>query len=285
MVDDGEGSPLAPDDIESPQQQLDMWRGVITSQYTIHGEPVKVTTVAHPERDLVAAHIESPLAAAGRLRVKLSFPRGYDTSVKNTPGFDWSQPASHSSRIVSSNAGGARISRAIDDSHYEVDVHWDGPGAGAERLRETGLHEFALAPARGSSVLSREKHWDHVIAHLPPIAENDGLYVALESHPDTWENVDSRHDHPTMLAPLGLLPGGRVDREKMNNTLDAVLARWDWETKIWGWDYPMIAMTAARLGRPEDAVDILVRNGPNNAYLKNGHVPQRSAAASGFRPR
>jgi hypothetical protein len=32
----------------------------------------------------------------------------------------------------------------------------------------------------------------------------------------------------------------------MTRTLDAVLSQWDWETKIWGWDYPMIAMTATR---------------------------------------
>ena len=66
----------------------------------------------------------------------------------------------------------------------------------------------------------------------------------------------------------------------MERTLDAVLATWDWETKIWGWDYPMIAMTAARLGRPETAVEILLRDGPNNRYLPNGHCPQRSDEAA-----
>jgi len=125
--------------------------------------------------------------------------------------------------------------------------------------------------------LSRDEHWDHVIAHLPPLPQKDGKYVALGSHPDTWDNIESRHDHPTMLAPLGVLPGGiDVDRVTMDRTLDAVLADWDWKTKIWGWDYPMIAMTATRLGRPEAAVEILLREGPNNHYLPNGHCPQRS---------
>ena len=79
---------------------------------------------------------------------------------------------------------------------------------------------------------------------------------------------------------LGFLPGGPdVDRATMGRTLDAVLETWDWETKIWGWDYPMIAMTAARLGRPETAVEILMRDGPNNIYLPTGHCPQRSDVA------
>ncbi|MDI1336719.1 MAG: hypothetical protein PSU94_11120 [Lacunisphaera sp.] len=128
--------------------------------------------------------------------------------------------------------------------------------------------------------LPRDAHWDHVIAHLAPLPQKDGRYVALGSTPDTFDNIASRHDHPTMLAPLGLLPGGPdVDRATMGRTLDAVLQTWDWETKIWGWDYPMIAMTAARLGRPETAIEILLRDGPNNIYLPNGHCPQRSDVA------
>jgi hypothetical protein len=128
--------------------------------------------------------------------------------------------------------------------------------------------------------LPRDERWDHVIAHLAPIPKKDGKYVALGSNPDTFDNLNSRHDHPTMLAPLGLLPGGPdVDVATMQRTFDAVLQTWDWETKIWGWDYPMIAMTAARLGRPEEAVEILLREGPNNRYLPNGHCPQRSDVA------
>ena len=123
--------------------------------------------------------------------------------------------------------------------------------------------------------MKRDEKWDHVIKHLAPVPQKDGKYVALGSNPDTWDKIASRHDHPTMLAPLGILPGTGVDRATMERTLDAVLKTWDWETKIWGWDYPMIAMTAARLGLPEIAVEILLRDGPNNKYLVNGHCPQR----------
>lgn len=126
----------------------------------------------------------------------------------------------------------------------------------------------------------RNEDWDRMIAQLAPLPQKDGKYVALESQPDTWDNIASRHDHPEMLMPLGFLPGGPdVDRATMNRTLDAVLTTWDWETKIWGWDYPMIAMTAARLGRPDVAVEVLLRDGPNNRYLPTGHCPQRSDEA------
>jgi hypothetical protein len=127
--------------------------------------------------------------------------------------------------------------------------------------------------------LPRDAKWDHIRAHLSPLPVKEGKYVALESQADTWDNVASRRDHPVMLMPLGMLPGEGVDRATMSRTLDAVLAHWDWEAKIWGWDYPMIAMTAARLGRPEMALEILLRDGPNNRYTPNGHCPQRSATA------
>ncbi|MBI5693020.1 MAG: hypothetical protein HZC55_23335 [Verrucomicrobia bacterium] len=124
--------------------------------------------------------------------------------------------------------------------------------------------------------LPREAEWDRRLAGIAALPQKDGRYVAVESHPDTWENPASRHDHPSFLMALGQLPGDGVDRAVMARTLDAVLSSWDWETKIWGWDYPMIAMTAARLGEPRKAIDILLKSdGPNNRYTANGHCPQR----------
>ncbi len=152
---------------------------------------------------------------------------------------------------------------------------------------ELSYWRFALRTAqtwRERLSLPRSAEWDDVLKRLSPLPVKDGRYVALESNPDTFDNVDSRHDHPTMLAPLGLLPGDAVDRKTMERTLDAVLSMWDWETKIWGWDYPMIAMTAARVGRPHGAPQILLRCGPNNRDLPNGHCPQRSDEAGWKNP-
>jgi hypothetical protein len=68
-----------------------------------------------------------------------------------------------------------------------------------------------------------------------------------------------------MLMSLGFLPGEPdVDRETMGRTLDAVMKTWDWEGKIRGWEYPMVAMTATRLAWPDLAIEVLLRDGPNN---------------------
>ncbi|HWA26904.1 MAG TPA: hypothetical protein VG734_14690 [Lacunisphaera sp.] len=507
-----DGSALVPADIQEPSQTLDLWRGIITSAFKLGGVPVQVTTACDPGSDTVAVKIESALVAAGKLNARIAFPRGHDVRVKNTPGYDWSEPDSHSSmliapgvvvREVSGTKYYVTFSRSIEqvgahafrpklaarepvleftvrfspvpvpavesvagvyeDSALRWAKFWretaavDFSGSTnplAEKLenriilsrylmavqmagdappQETGLtcstwygkhhtemiwwhtaqfalwgqdaaleknlawfqaqlpaaralaasrglqgarwakmtgpemrespggnplivwnqpHVIALAellyrnrptPAtlakyrelvletadclatmvhwneatqrydlgpplwivqeiydqatsrnpsfelaywrygletaqqwRTRLGLARDEKWDQILAHLSPPPQKDGKYVALESTPDTWENMESRHDHPSMLMPLGVLSGAGIDRAAMGRTLDAVLKNWDWETKIWGWDYPMIAMTAARLGRPEVATEILLRDGPNNRYLPNGHCPQRS---------
>ena len=77
-----------------------------------------------------------------------------------------------------------------------------------------------------------------------------------------------------MLAAMGVLPGAMVDRETMRRTLKRVLKDWQW-AETWGWDYPMTAMTAARVGEPELAVDALLMDTSKNKYFANGHNYQR----------
>ena len=80
---------------------------------------------------------------------------------------------------------------------------------------------------------------------------------------------------------LGLLPGAGVDRATMRRTFEAVLRDWDLR-QTWGWDLPMIAMTAARLGLREQAVDLLLRESPNFRFGVSGMTPrvQLEAAAA-----
>ena len=77
-----------------------------------------------------------------------------------------------------------------------------------------------------------------------------------------------------MLGALGILSGEKVDRETMRRTLKKVMKEWYWP-ETWGWDYPMTAMTAARLGEPANAIDALLLDTPKNHYSANGHNYQR----------
>ena len=77
-----------------------------------------------------------------------------------------------------------------------------------------------------------------------------------------------------MLGALGMLPGDGVDAPTMRRTFDWIWAHWSWPD-TWGWDYPLVAMSAARLGQPGRAVDALLLDTPKNTWRPNGHNHQR----------
>ncbi len=114
--------------------------------------------------------------------------------------------------------------------------------------------------------LEREPGWDRVLQRLSRPTVRDGVYTAIETPPYTVTR-----DHPSMLAAYGFVPATPlIDPNVMKRTLDQVLKTWDWPS-TWGWDYPVLAMTAARLGEPEKAVDALFLESPKNRYPANGH--------------
>jgi len=120
--------------------------------------------------------------------------------------------------------------------------------------------------------MKRDPVWDRVISKLSPLPVKDGVYLAHENCPQTYS--ERNLDHPSMLGALGVLHGENVDRETMRRTLHRVMKEWQWD-RTWGWDYPLTAMTAARLGETRLAVDALLMTTEKNRYLPNGHNWQR----------
>ncbi|TQJ35729.1 hypothetical protein [Arthrobacter sp. SLBN-122] len=122
---------------------------------------------------------------------------------------------------------------------------------------------------RGRLGLEPVESWLAVADALVPPRVINGVYAAMDVEPFTI-----RTDHPSMLCALGVLPlTDLIDEGVMRATLADVLADWDWDS-TWGWDYPVMAMTAARLGEPETAVDALLQEAPKNTVLVNGHNRQ-----------
>jgi len=154
---------------------------------------------------------------------------------------------------------------------------------------ELEYFRFGLATAqswRERLKLPRNPDWDRVLQKLSPLPQRDGLYLAVESFPQQWDQARSpncsngntanecwNRDHPSFLAALGLLPGPSVDRETMRRTLRAVESNWDLR-QTWGWDFPLLAMTAARLHEPDKAVDFLLSSSRNFQFGVSGMTPR-----------
>ena len=144
---------------------------------------------------------------------------------------------------------------------------------------------------------ARRADWDALLAKWPDLPRKDGLYLPVDSEPGFWDKAAGscksnaveescqNRDHPSFLMPLGWLPGRDVDKATMRRTLDRMKRDWDLR-QTWGWDYAMVAMTAARLGAPDEAVDWLFFDARNNQYGRSGMTPRvhLDAHAAAFVP-
>lgn len=72
---------------------------------------------------------------------------------------------------------------------------------------------------------------------------------------DMWTNF--AFEHPALIGTFGMLPGDGVDQATLARTLAKIDATWNYD-RTWGWDFPMLAMAAARCGQPDKAVDFLL---------------------------
>lgn len=117
------------------------------------------------------------------------------------------------------------------------------------------------------------QEWMAVSEKMAQLPVGDGMYLSCENCKDnfTQKNID----HPSMLAAYGVLTDKTVDRDIMKKTLQTVVEKWEFPT-LWGWDFAVMAMTAVRLGEPDLAMDLLLKNTMKNIYVNSGHNYQKT---------
>ncbi|EME79181.1 uncharacterized protein MYCFIDRAFT_34214 [Pseudocercospora fijiensis CIRAD86] len=102
------------------------------------------------------------------------------------------------------------------------------------------------------------KKWRDVMNRLAPLPQDDGVHVIYEGIPDMWHNKNYTEDHQSMLMLYGWLPPvAGFNISVMQATVDKVYGTWNF-TYSYGWDFPVLAMNAARMGHVEKAIDFLV---------------------------
>jgi hypothetical protein len=136
---------------------------------------------------------------------------------------------------------------------------------------ENAYWRWALAKAqdwRERAGLPREKKWDQVLNNLAPLPQANGVYLFCDGWLDSYTRLNMGHPDP--LGPVAFLPFVEgVDRETARRTVEKIDKEWQWD-KMWGWDYPWSAMAAARVGRPDLAIELLLKDTKQNDYTMNG---------------
>jgi hypothetical protein len=110
---------------------------------------------------------------------------------------------------------------------------------------------------------------DKILKAYPPLPTAEGVYLGHENAPDTYTKYN--RDHFSMLMVLGFLPEQKiVDKQVVGRTFDKVMQTWNF-SKTWGWDYAVLAMTASKLGKTNQTVELLLKESPQNIWRNNGN--------------
>ncbi len=107
------------EDIRDINQTLDLWNGLLHSQYTCKGQPMEVTTSCAPHRDRIVASINDP----ARHAVEILFP--YPTGKHSDDACDWSEGRPHSVRMIGESANSATFCHIVDADIYYITLTWD----------------------------------------------------------------------------------------------------------------------------------------------------------------
>ena len=144
-----------------------------------------------------------------------------------------------------------------DDPAYELQYWYYGLTVAQEWRKRLGLEP--------------NEKWNDILNNLIELPVSDELYLPNATTPNAYSDDQFRRDHPAVVGAYGFLPyNSRVDTTIMSNTFNNIMNNWQWGT-TWGWDYPLLAMTATRLHQPEKAIDALLMDVQKNTYLVNGH--------------
>jgi hypothetical protein len=136
-------------DLDHARQELDLWSGIITSNFTFDGEHVVVTTCCHPQLDMVAVQIHSKLVGARRLGIRLEFPYADRNEFANFVG-DWNHPERHETSITKAGTQRIDFSRKLDDALYHGSLVFSG--AAARPLEPDHPHRFGLVGTGGDNL-------------------------------------------------------------------------------------------------------------------------------------
>ncbi|KAF2466517.1 uncharacterized protein BDR25DRAFT_75983 [Lindgomyces ingoldianus] len=111
-------------------------------------------------------------------------------------------------------------------------------------------------------------NWHFVKENLAPFPVENDVYVLYDGVKNMWTTPSLSEDHPGLLGVYGWLPPDpRLNLTTFNRTINKVYQSWNF-TYSYGWDFPLLAITAGRLGDSERAVNWLLD--PDNQFDEVG---------------
>lgn len=105
-------------DLSQINQTLDMWDGIVSSEYLCKGKPMKVLTSCDAEKDMIVAQIVD----AGKHSVSIKFP--YPTGAHSDDACDWSEDRPHSVALINVGKNTAVYRHTLDGQSNYIKLCW-----------------------------------------------------------------------------------------------------------------------------------------------------------------
>uniref|UniRef100_A0A8H7TMZ7 Six-hairpin glycosidase-like protein n=1 Tax=Bionectria ochroleuca TaxID=29856 RepID=A0A8H7TMZ7_BIOOC len=141
--------------LSNKSQTLDMWTGILTSQFTYKEDLVTVKTASDPETDTLSIIVTSSLLSSGDIGVVFDLPYPVNQKFEAPSVGTFDSPEKHSSSLTQCAAGNrgtrARIVHDLDNTTYSLHLHWNSADKIARPDPDT--HRYYLYP-KSSDTLS-----------------------------------------------------------------------------------------------------------------------------------
>ncbi|RZL03590.1 MAG: hypothetical protein EOO89_28370, partial [Pedobacter sp.] len=120
-----DGSVISLSELSDPAQHLNLWTGVAVSTFTIEGKKVTVTTIGHPEKDVITVKVNAPELNDGRILLNLRLP--YASGKEFGNGADFNSVDKHQTTAKINN-NNALFERQLDSTNFNIRLLWKGGG-------------------------------------------------------------------------------------------------------------------------------------------------------------
>ncbi len=201
------GLELVPEDIKDLSRSLDLWTGMLNSEFKLNDQPVHVSTCVNPNSDMVSVRIESPLLENGELVVAIDFPYPNLDRYKPWVG-DFEQPDKHETFLLNGEQEDlhADFRIQVDSTTYFTSVTWS-EGSKLKPISDDNTHAWQLVT---KSVKSLELTCTFSVApiiecipnfvetatacklHWPEFWKSGGAIDLSESTDPRWKELERR---------------------------------------------------------------------------------------------
>lgn len=193
------GALVPANDIQSIDQTLDLWQGIIKSKFQVNSSPVAVETSCDPKSDQIGVRVNSPLMTTGKLKINFRF--SYPTGKHSDDACDRTVPDKHKTTILSQDTHSVIFKRQLDSTVYYVTVKWEGKAT----VTEKEAHYFTLNPEEENLAFTCE------FTKEKPLEQAQSVAQTFDASSTYWQNFWER--------------GGAVDFSKATDSRAKELER------------------------------------------------------------